>query len=339
MKAKPGVPKRLISLLRSCDSIKELKRIHARILTNATHHKPSFLLSKAIGFKDLEYSSSLFRHIADPDEYAFNVMIRGLTTTWKSFGLALALYYRMKLIGLKPDKFTFPFFFIACSNLSELSHARAAHSSVFKVGLDKDEHVSHSLITAYAKCGELGCARNVFDEISERDLVSWNSMISGYSKMGFSRDALGLFREMRDAGFEPDETTLVGALGACGDLGDLSMGTWVEEFIAGRKLEINSFIGSSLIGMYGKCGDLLSARRVFDSIAKKERVAWNALISGQVFFLLHCKPSFFVKALKLSELHCKKMVIFELAIKSTELVTSLPRKPIHVYECGNQWAG
>ena len=104
----------------------------------------------------------------------------------------------------------------------------------------------------YARCGELSCARKVFDEITERDLVSWNSMISGYSKMGYAGDAVGLFQEMRGLGFEPDEMTLVSVLGACGDLGDLSLGRWVEGFVVENKMELNSYVGSALIDMYGK---------------------------------------------------------------------------------------
>ena len=67
-------------------------------------------------------------------------------------------------------------------------------------------------------------ARKVFDEISERDLVSWNLMISGYSKMGYASETVGLFGKMREEGFVPDEMTLVSFLGACGDLGYLSLG-------------------------------------------------------------------------------------------------------------------
>ncbi|PON66144.1 Tetratricopeptide-like helical domain containing protein [Parasponia andersonii] len=242
--------------------------------------KPNFLLSKAIDLKDFTYSSLLFHHIPEPNDYAFNIMIRGLTTTWQKYDLTLGFYYQMKSLGLKPNKFTYPFLFMACSNLSALNHGRAAHTSVFKYGLDRDGHVSHSMIKMYARCGELRYARRVFDEISERHLVSWNSMISGYSKMGYAQDAARLFCEMKDAGFEPNEMTLVSVLGACGDLGDLSLGRWVEEFVVENKLELNSYMGSALIGMYGKCGDLSSARRIFDSMVTKDCVTWNAMISG-----------------------------------------------------------
>ncbi|XP_022730063.1 pentatricopeptide repeat-containing protein At2g34400-like [Durio zibethinus] len=269
----------LLSLLKKCTSTKLLQQIHTQMLINAIQ-KPNFLLSKIIDLKNLAYASLLFSQIPQPNDYAFNVMIRGLTTTSQNYFATLHFYYQMKFLGLKPNKFTYPFLFIACANLLELSHGQLAHSSVFKLGLDVDSHTTHSLITMYSRCGELGSARKVFDEITERDLVSWNSMISGYSKMGYASEAVGLFGKMRDEGFVPDEMTLVSVLGACGDLGDLSLGMWVEGFVTKHKMELNSFIGSALIGMYGKCGDLVSARRIFDGIPEKDVVTWNAMITG-----------------------------------------------------------
>ncbi|CAN6552094.1 unnamed protein product [Malus baccata var. baccata] len=275
----PPLFENLLHLLKQCASTKQLKQIHTQMLINSVD-KPNFLLPRIIDLKDFTYASLLFSHIPEPNDYAFNVMIRGLTTTWQKYQLTIEFYYQMKSLYLMPNNFTYPFVFIACANLLELNHGRAAHSSVFKTGLDKDGHVSHSLITMYARCGELGFARKVFDEISERDLVSWNSMISGYCKMGCAGDAVQFFCEMRTDGFEPDERTLVTVLGACGDLGDLSLGKWVEGFVVENKLEMNTYVGSALIGMYGKCGDLSSARRVFDSMKKKDRITWNAMISG-----------------------------------------------------------
>lgn len=138
----------------------------------------------------------------------------------------------------------------------------------------------------YSRCGELGSARKVFDEICDRDMISWNSMISGYARMGFAREAVGLFWMMRMEGFEPDEVTLASVLAACGDLGELSFGVWLEGLVEGNKLALNSFVGSALIDMYAKCGDLESARRIFDGMVKKDLVAWNAMITGQVYIII-----------------------------------------------------
>lgn len=132
----------------------------------------------------------------------------------------------------------------------------------------------------YARCGDLGCARKVFDEITVKDLVSWNSLISGYSKMGCAREAVEMFGELRGAGFEPDEMSLVSVLGACGELGNLDLGRWVEGFVVEHNMTLNSYVGSALISMYAKCGDLVSARRIFDNMAKRDVITWNAAISG-----------------------------------------------------------
>ncbi|GAV63076.1 PPR domain-containing protein/PPR_2 domain-containing protein/PPR_3 domain-containing protein [Cephalotus follicularis] len=274
-----SITEKLLSLLKNCTSTDQLQQIHSQMLTNSIQ-KPNFLLSKIIDLKDLAYASLLFHQIPSPNDYAFNIMIRGLTTTWRIYSLTVRFYYQMKNLSLKPNNFTYPFLFIACANTLALDHGKSAHSMLFKVGLDSDDHVSHSLITMYARCNRLRSARKVFDEITHRDLVSWNSMISGYSKMGFGGEAVGLFRRMMEAGFEPDEMTLVSILGACGDCGDLSLGRWVEGFVGENKMEVNSYLGSALIDMYGKCGDLDSARRIFNGMIKKDMVTWNAMITG-----------------------------------------------------------
>lgn len=246
--------------------------------------KPNFLIPKLVELRDMPYAYLIFSRIPQPNDFAFNVMIRGIATAWNKYGLALEFYYKMKSSGLRPNKFTYPFVFIACANLVELAQGRAAHGSVFRLGLNTDDHVTHSLITMYARCGELGHARRVFDEIDERDVVSWSSMISGYAKMGWARDAVQLFREMRDGGVVPNEMTVVSTLSACGDLGDLSMGRSIEDFVVDNEMEFNSFVGSALIDMYGKCGDLASARRIFNGMVRKDTTIWNALITGYCSF-------------------------------------------------------
>lgn len=246
---------------------------------------PNFLLSKIIELKDFSYSTLLFPQIPI-NSYAFNVMIRGLATNWQKFDFALELLVKMKTLGVKPDNFTYPFVFISCGNLVALRTGKSVHCEVAKSGLLMDFHVAHSLITMYSRCREMRFARKIFDEMSERDLVSWNSIISGYSRLGFAGEAVETFGKMREGGLEPDEMTFVSVLAACGDLGDLNFGRWIEEHVMEKGMELNSYIGSALINMYGKCGELESARRVFNCMKRKEVVAWNAMITGSVYSCL-----------------------------------------------------
>ncbi|XP_076949596.1 pentatricopeptide repeat-containing protein At2g34400-like [Bidens hawaiensis] len=269
----------LLIILKQCVSTKTAQQIHTQMLIHSVL-KPNFLLPKLIDLKDFNYSYRLFASMHEPNDFAFNVMIRGLSTTWQRFDLTLELYYKMKGLGIKPNNFTYPFVFIACSNVKAIEHGKLGHCMVVRLGLMADGHVRHSLISMYSKCGEVGCARQVFDEITERDLVSWNSMISGYAQRGFPGSALELFEKMKGEGFEPNEMTLVSVLGACGDLGNLSLGRVIEGYVVDNKMKVNTYIGSALIGMYAKCGDLVSARRIFDRMSKKDLVTWNAMITG-----------------------------------------------------------
>ncbi|KAL6524046.1 hypothetical protein OROMI_031141 [Orobanche minor] len=271
---------KLLLLLKHCKSTKLAQQIHTQILINSVPMPmPNYLLGKLIDLKDFSYSTLFFPQIPT-NGYACNIMIRGFARTWQKFDLALELLVKMKCLGVKPDNFTYPFVFISCWNLLALRMGRTVHCEVVKSGLLLDFHVVHSLITMYSRCGEMGSGRNLFDEMPVRDMVSWNSIISGYSRLGFSGKAVGMFGEMREEGLEPDEMTLVSVLGACGDLGDLNLGRWIEEFVMEKGMELNSFIGSALINMYGKCGELESARRVFSCTKRKEVVIWNAMITG-----------------------------------------------------------
>ena len=239
--------------------------------------EPNFL-SKIIDLKDLAYASLVFNQITKQFLQCHASWVSyHIATTWKQYDFCAELYYKLKSLGLKANNFTYPFLFIACGNVWGLLHGKIDHRLVFKAGLDGDEYVNRSLITMYKRCGEMGFARMVFDEMDERELVSWNSMISGYSKTSFAKEAFGLFMEMREKGFELDEMTLVSVLGACGDLG---LGRWVEGFVLEKKVEVNSYVGSALIDMYGMCRDLIFARRVFDSMPNKDVVTWNAIITG-----------------------------------------------------------
>ncbi|KAL3531021.1 hypothetical protein ACH5RR_010343 [Cinchona calisaya] len=298
---------KLLFLLKQCKSTRPVKQIHAQMLIHSIY-KYNFLLPKLIDLKDFSYSLTLFSHLPNPNDYAFNAFIRGLTTTWKRFDLALKFYYKMKSLAIKPDNFTYPFVFISCGSLLAIGPGRLAHCEALKNGLLLDFHVCHSLITMYSRFGELGFARQVFDEIEVRDLVSWNSMISGYSQMGFAREAVELFDMMRHEEVVPNEMTLVSVLGACGDLGSMELGRSVENYVVENSMELNSYMGSALIDMYGKCGDLGSAKRIFDDTEKKDVVTWNAMITGyaqnglsdEAILLFNCMKAAGVQADKIT---------------------------------------
>ncbi|KAG0451434.1 hypothetical protein HPP92_026239 [Vanilla planifolia] len=108
-------------------------------------------------------------------------------------------------------------------------------------------------------------------------------MITGYSQNGLSDETINLFNAMKEANVEPDKMTLVGVLAACGATGAIEIGRWVDEFALRSGLHQNVYVGTALIDMYAKCGNVPRAISIFGSMSNKNIVSWNAMISGFAF--------------------------------------------------------
>lgn len=154
------------------------------------------------------------------------------------------------------------------------------HGSIIRSGFSSDVFVSTNLIRSYAAFGGLVSMRKVFDEMTERELVTWNSLISCYSKMGFHHEALMLFDEMKSAGVGFDGFSLVALLSACADVGALDVGVELHGLGRENGLMDNVYLGNALVDMYAKCGCLDKALLVFNGMKKRDNCSWNSIIMG-----------------------------------------------------------
>ncbi|PNX77595.1 pentatricopeptide (PPR) repeat protein, partial [Trifolium pratense] len=157
------------------------------------------------------------------------------------------------------------------------------HACGFKFGFDSDMSVGNSFLTMYVKCGEVEYARQLFDEMPAKDLITWNAMISGYAQNGHARRVLEIYREMKKInGVNPDPVTLLGVLCSSANLGAQGIGREVEREIDRFGFRSNSFLMNALINMYARCGNLVRAREVFDCMDERSKsvVSWTAIIGG-----------------------------------------------------------
>lgn len=182
--------------------------------------------------------------------------------------------------GVRPNGLTFPFLFKACAAIRAVKEGKQIHSDSIKHGEDSVVYVQNTLILFYGSCGKIGDARRVFDEMTRRTLVSWNSMVSACVENSKFWDSVEIFVRMRDCGFEPDEFTMVSLLSACVGLGNLSLGKWVHSQVIEKGLTVNTQLGTSLVDMYAKCGDVYCASRVFYRMTKRSVWTWSAMILG-----------------------------------------------------------
>ncbi|KAG0471956.1 hypothetical protein HPP92_016502 [Vanilla planifolia] len=130
----------------------------------------------------------------------------------------------------RPDAATFSFLLKACSKAVAAGKCREVHGSIFRFGFPSNVIVCTNLSRAYADNGSVEDARKVFDEMPERDIVSWNSIIACYCKEGLHIEALKVFEEMRAKGLGLDEFTVVVLLSSCAHLGALELGVWVHRY-------------------------------------------------------------------------------------------------------------
>ncbi|KAG5412740.1 hypothetical protein IGI04_000307 [Brassica rapa subsp. trilocularis] len=225
----------------------------------------------------MEDALHLFDEMNKADVFVWNVMIKGFTTC----GLhheALRFYSRMVLTGIKADSFTYPFVIKSAAGASSLLEGKTIQAAVIKLGFDSDVYVCNSLISFYMKLGWAMDAEKVFDEMPERDIVSWNSIVSGFLAVGDCVRSLVMFKEMMRFGFEPDRFSIMSALGACSHVEDcLRMGKEIHCYAIRRGIE-DVMVLTSVLDMYNRYSEVSYAERVFNGMSNRNIVAWNVMI-------------------------------------------------------------
>uniref|UniRef100_A0A2N9EE28 DYW domain-containing protein n=1 Tax=Fagus sylvatica TaxID=28930 RepID=A0A2N9EE28_FAGSY len=285
---KRAAEQRCLALLHSCNTLPKLAQTHTYILKLGLQNNPLVLTkfaSTSSDLHDIDYASSfIFSPDADTrlyDTFLFNTIIRAYAQTTHSRDQALSFYNVMLDYGVLPNKFTYPFVLKACAGLGNLNLGKSVHGSVVKLGFDDDVHVQNTMVHMYCCCnGGINYAQKVFDEMPKLDSVSWSAMIGGYVRLGWSSDAIGLFRKMQMAGVRPDEITMVLVLSACTDLGAFELGKWVESYIEKEKVQKNVELCNALIDMFAKCGDVDKALKLFRDMNERTIVSWTSVIVG-----------------------------------------------------------
>lgn len=193
---------------------------------------------------------------------------------------AVLTFFQMCDAKLKADQMTAVIVLSACSKLGDLKLGRKIHDYIRHNRVTSDVFVGNALVDMYFKCGDANSARKIFKEMPVRNVVSWNSLISGLAHQGEFKDALDMFRKMQSIGVKPDDVTLVGVLNSCANLGLLELGKWVHTYVDRNRIEADGFIGNALVDMYAKCGSIDQALRVFEGMKRRDVYSFTAIIVG-----------------------------------------------------------
>ncbi|KAL8227811.1 hypothetical protein R6Q57_015395 [Mikania cordata] len=275
-----------IYLLKNCKSMNQLKQIQTQVFVlglaqnaDAVQKIMAFLADPSVG--NLCCAQRYFDRIETPSLFAYNVMIKAYTKS-DGFGKAICLFDKMRSDGIRADNYTYPFVFKSIGCLREALIGKKIHAFVVKSGDAFDYYVCNSMIDMYGELVRNEDAHKVFDEMPERDVVSWNVLIAGYVKCKKFEDAIGVYLQMRDdKRVKPNEATVVSTLSACIALKILELGKEIHHYIR-NEIGFTTIIGNSLLDMYSKCGCLDVAREIFDGLSTKNVKCWTTMVSGYV---------------------------------------------------------
>ncbi|CAJ1949778.1 unnamed protein product [Sphenostylis stenocarpa] len=271
-------------------------------------HNASITMLLSCG--ELEAAYNVFNNGCVRDLVTWNAMITGCVRRGLA-NEAKKLYWEMVAEKVKPNEITMIGIISSCSQLQDLNLGREFHCYVKEHGLELTIPLNNALMDMYVKCGDLLAARILFDNMAHKTLVSWTTMVMGYARFGFldvarellhkipeksvmpwnaiisgcvqaknSKEALALFHEMQIRKIKPDKVTMVSCLSACSQLGALDVGIWIHHYIERYSISLDVALGTALVDMYAKCGNIVKALQVFQEIPQRNCLTWTAIICG-----------------------------------------------------------
>lgn len=242
---------------------------------------------------DVRGADHVFGAMLDHDLPTWNSMLSACVEQ-KCEEKALLLYRQMQVEGVTPNQRTFVVILQACAALSEkeefitveglptkviaLSIGRALHEDGGRNGLTLDIFVGNTLIGMYGKCGAIMDAEEVFGALLQRDIVSWNAMVSAYVDHGQEEKALRLYGQMQK--HVVTHVTLTRILQACSATGSLEHCKQLHFEVVTAGYDQNPSIAATLISSYGGCSSMLDSQAVFHGVLEPDLTTWNACISG-----------------------------------------------------------
>ncbi|GAA0161808.1 hypothetical protein LIER_18041 [Lithospermum erythrorhizon] len=230
---------------------------------------------------DIEHARNLFDKMPYRDCISWAAIIAGYAQSGNS-DEALQIFIEMQRGGERLNRSASTTVLSTCANIASLELGKQIHGCLYKSGFVSGGIVGNAVLAMYCKCGCIDEAHCVFEEIRERDVVTWNTLIHGYARYGFSRKALELFETMKKDRFKPDDITMVGVLSACSHTGLVDRGT--EYFYSmGREYGIiaNSKHYSCMIDLLGRAGRLDDAENLLkDMPFEADAATWGALLGA-----------------------------------------------------------
>ncbi|GMN62853.1 hypothetical protein TIFTF001_031933 [Ficus carica] len=296
-------------------SFSTIKKLHARLIKTGIAQCepfPNTLIDLYGKCGHVDHARQLFDEMPHRDHVSWASILTAhnhANLPRRTLSMFLAM---LDIDGLHPDHFVFASLVKACACLCDVRLGKQVHARFALSQFRDDDVVKSSLVDMYAKCGLPDDAYAVFHSICSKNSASWTAMISGYARSGRKLDAIGLFKrtpfrnlfswtalisglvqsgngvdafylfiEMRREEIDiVDPLVLSSIVGACANLAVLELGKQVHGLVIALGYESCLYISNSLVDMYAKCSDIVSANEIFGRIQQRDVVSWTSIIVG-----------------------------------------------------------
>ncbi|KAK9117917.1 hypothetical protein Scep_016010 [Stephania cephalantha] len=274
-----------VGSLLSCSELETTKMIQALVTkTGLTSHAHvcNALLSSYSKYGVIVHARQVFVDMSCVNLISWNSLIsaclfNGLTIE------GLQLFSKMLISGFAPNEYTLSTVLSICAAIPALGSGKEVHGYILRIGFDSEVSLCNALITTYAKCGNLKYSSKVFDGMTRRDVVTWNSMIAAYSQHGEGKRAISCFKKMQELGvLKPDEATFTTVLSACSHAGLVDQGleifsSMVEDY--GMEPRMDQYC--CIIDLLGRAGRLTEAYRLINTMPfQADSSIWWVVLSA-----------------------------------------------------------
>lgn len=222
----------------------------------------------------------LFESISDGKNHVtWTAIINGYSLNGDALR-AIECFKGMRAEGIEANQYTFPGVLTACTSVSDLGFGMQVHCCVVHGGFVANVFVQSALVDMYTKCGDLSSAWRAIESMEVDDVISWNAMIVGCVRQGFSGQALSMFKTMHEKDMELDEFTYPSVLNSLASMKDVTTGKIIHSLVIKSGFEGYTLVSNALIDMYAKLNNLDFAYKSFNSLVEKDLISWTSLITG-----------------------------------------------------------
>ncbi|XP_031254049.1 pentatricopeptide repeat-containing protein At5g39680 [Pistacia vera] len=277
---------KLLKVSADTKNLKLGKMIHAHltILSESPQNENIAQTNSLINFYAKCDQIPVARQLFDNMHHRNVVSYSSLMSGYLHYGFSLEnlkLFKSMVSVeNMRPNEYIFATVLFSCSRSSKVEEGKQCHGYVMKSGLAFHQYVRSALIDLYAKCQDMGMAMQVFNALPGYDVFSYNSILNGLLEHGYMREGVEVLSRMVNECVNWDTTTYVNAFGICACLKDLKLGLQVHGQMLKNDVQIDAFISSAMINMYGKCEKISNARKVFDGLKTRNVVLWTSMLAS-----------------------------------------------------------